>query len=345
MGNAPTYTVPACANVRSTAPIRLMTRLPTLLPALLLVACFGSHGSDDGPSDDAPRIDMGDLRLDAGPRTRDMGPRAWDGGVYPDAGGGRTDCGPHPASVTCGTAPHPSGIPFDLPISIGGEGECYCGETIYCGVSVRPGPTGEPVEIDLNTELCHGGALCDACFPYIEGSCAMPALPGGNYPVWLNGERAFDLRVEDGDFIGEEQCTRVAAPDPLDCGPVSWPAQRIEAGEICHQEDVFIGTRSTITVVDTCASCGQQPGPCTVTIDETGVAPVLRVDASRTYTACDVDCPSICMRMEQECVVPDTLAPETAYQVIVNGMSFGTTITASTFGGGDETCVGFHPGG
>lgn len=344
MRRARTYTVPPCAKRTATAPTRLMNRLLALLPALLLVACFGTHGTDDGPSDDAPRLDMGTGEIDAGPRRGDLGPGRPDAGPRVPDGGGRIDCSPHRASLTCGASPHFAGSSFDLPISIGGEGECYCGETIYCGVSVRPGPTGEPVEIDLNTELCHGGALCDACFPYIEGSCPIPALPAGEYPVWLNGERAFDLEVQ-GDFVEQEQCTRVAAPDSLDCGPVGWPAQRFEAGEICHQEDVFIGTRPTITVVDTCATCGQQPGPCTVTIDESGFAPVLQVDVSRTNTACDVDCPAICMRMEHQCVVPDGLAPETAYQVIVNGRSFGTTITASTFGGGEETCVGFLAGG
>jgi len=321
-----------------------MTRLLSLAPALFLVACFGSHGMDDGSSDDAtPLRDMRVHNTDYGPWTPDMGPRPRDGGPRtPD--GGRSDCSPRRADVTCGTAPHPSGIPFELPVSIGGEGECYCGETVECAVSLRPSPTGEVVGVDLTTSMCHGGAICDACFPYIEGSCAMPALPGGDYPVWLNGERAFDLEVEAGDFMGTQQCTRPAAPDALDCGPVEWPPQRIEPGEICHPESVFTGTRATITVVDTCASCGQQPGPCTVTVDETGIAPVLQVETTRTNTVCDVECPSFCMRMEHECVVPDTLAPETYYQVIVNGVSFGTGITVGTFDGG-ETCAGVAIGG
>ncbi len=229
-------------------------------------------------------------------------------------------------------------------MAIGGEGECYCGETIDCAVSVRPSPTGEPVEIDVNTQLCVGGALCDACFPYIEGSCRVPALPGGDYPVWMNGERAFDLHIEEADFIGQQQCTRVAEPDSIGCGPVGWPPQRIEPGEICHPSSIFTGTRATITVVETCGTCGQQPGPCTVTLDESGFAPVLKVETTTTWTACDVDCPSICMRHEHECVVPDTLAPETSYQVLVNGASFGTTIEVGSFAG-EEICAGVAIGG
>jgi hypothetical protein len=321
-----------------------MTRFLTLVPALLLVACFGSHGSDDGPSDDRPLTDGGVHRNDWGPG-HDFGPRPVDGGPIGRDGGHAGPCSPRRADVTCGTAPHPSGIPFDLPVAIGGDGECYCGETVDCAVSVRPGPTGEPVELDLNTNICVGGALCDACFPYIEGSCRVPALPEGSYPVWMNGERAFDLEVEGADFIGQEQCTRVAAPDPLGCGPVSWPPQGFEPGEICHPESVFTGSRATITVVDTCASCGQQPGPCTVTVDESGFAPVLQVQTSRTYTACDVDCPAICMRMEHECVVPDTLAPETYHQVLVNGVNFGTGITTGMLGDPSEVCAGSAIGG
>lgn len=322
-----------------------MNRLLTLAPTVLLLACFGSHGSDDDPSDDVPRLDAGPRPSDGGPGTHDIGPLPWwDAAPDPD-GGPSGPCTPRRADVTCGTAPYPSGIPFELPVSIGGEGECYCGETVDCSVSVRPGPTGEPVEIDLNTQLCHGGALCDACFPYIEGSCVMPALPGGDYPVWLNGERAFDLHVERADFIGQRRCTTMAEPDPLDCGPVSWPPQTFEPGEICHPESVFTGSRATITVVDTCASCGQQPGPCMVTIDETGVAPVLMVETTRTYTACDVDCPSICMRAEHECVVPGTLDPETSYQVIVNGVNFGTRITSGMLGDPGEVCAGSAIGG
>ncbi len=273
-----------------------------------------------------------------------MGPIAHDTGPVARDGGPAGPCSPRRADLTCGAAPHPSGIPFDLPVAIGGEGECYCGETIDCAVSVRPSPTGEPVEIDVNTQLCVGGALCDACFPYIEGSCRVPALPGGDYPVWMNGERAFDLHIEEADFIGQQQCTRVAEPDSIGCGPVGWPPQRIEPGEICHPSSIFTGTRATITVVETCGTCGQQPGPCTVTLDESGFAPVLKVETTTTWTACDVDCPSICMRHEHECVVPDTLAPETSYQVLVNGTSFGTTIEVGSFAG-EEICAGVAIGG
>lgn len=314
-----------------------MTRLLSLVPALFLAACFGSHGMDDGPSDDAPRIDAGTRPADGGPRP------GWDGGHRPDAGpvwdGGRSDCDGRRADVSCGTAPYPSGVPFELPVSIGGDGDCYCGETVSCAVSVRPGPMGEPVDIELSTAVCHGGALCDACFPYIEGACAIPALPGGRYPVWIDGERAFDLHVEEGDFVGEQQCTTSAEPDPLGCGPVSWPPDRYEVGEVCHPGSISPGPRATIRVVDQCASCGQQPGPCTVTLDESGFAPVLRVDATRTYSACDVDCPDVCMRMEQRCAVPAGL-PYGRYQVLVNGRSFGTWLEITDTPTFEEVCAG-----
>ena len=234
-------------------------------------------------------------------------------------------------------------MPFTLPVSIGGEDECFCGETIACSVSVRPGPDGRPVELDLNTALCVDGALCDACFPFVDGACEVPALPEGDYPVWVNGERGFDIHVEGGDFIGGASCETVAVPDTAGCGPVLWPPRSFMAGEVCRPEEVAPATRSTIRVVDTCATCGQQPGPCTVTIDETGIIPTLVVEATTTDSMCDFDCPSICMRLEHECVVPPLPSGSGGYNVVVNGSSYGMMQVGSPSGGG-EICIGFHDG-
>jgi len=321
-----------------------MNRTSSLFLALSLAGCFGSHGSDDGPTDDPRPIDAGPRPLDWGPGSYDIGPPPIDFGPG-ERDAGPTRCEPRRADVSCGTEPYPSDVAFELPVSIGGADECYCGELVGCTVSLRPGPDGSPESIDLSTELCQEDLLCGGCFPYVDGTCSMPPLPGGSYPVRINGEPAFDLYVEDGDFSGtERRCTRVAEADPLGCGPVGGTPRRIEADEICHPESIFTGTRATIRVVDGCASCNQLRGPCTVTLDETGFAPVLQVETTTTFTACDVDCPDVCTRMEHECVVPGTLAPETSYQVIVNGVSFGTSIEVGSFAGG-EICAGATIGG
>ena len=330
------HTVPLRASGASTH--RLMKHPLFFTATLLLAACFGSHGSDDGPSDDAPRVDMGRAPVDAGAARRDAG-RAADATPPPRPDGGGADCSPERADLSCGLAPFPSGVPFDLPVSIGSEGECYCGEFVGCNVSIRRDPSGDVTAIDLSTSVCAGDLLCDGCFPYIEGRCHVPALPSGSYPVWIEGARAFDLRVEEDGFVGEEQCTRVAEFDRPACGPVSWPPERHEVGEVCHLAAIPTGFRPTIRVVDECAGCDHLPGPCTVTLDESGLAPTLRVETTRTRSACGMACPDLCARLEHRCVAPDDL-PLGRYEVIVNGRNLGTWISVTDTPTSAEMCSG-----
>ncbi|MAQ13382.1 MAG: hypothetical protein CMN30_01080 [Sandaracinus sp.] len=285
---------------------------------LLATGCFGLHGSDD---DGSSTDDIGDAPppRDMGPR--DMAPRPVDLPVYLDSTPPPVDfavepgCGPEAFDVSCGTRAVPANVPFELPVSIGGPDRCYCGERVSCSVETVDAPTG--LEVVLHTAICADDLLCDGCFPYIEGSCALPALAPGVHQVWVddgsNRWPVFSLAA--GSPAAGEICRTPAEPDECRATGIS---ELVRAGEICHPETARAGARETITVVDQCGTCGDTPGVCHAWVDTTALVPTVAVEPTMKRSDCAEGCPTVCMRREYECVLPE-LEPGTVYQVAVNG--------------------------
>ena len=131
--------------------------------------------------------------------------------------------------------------PFALRMAVGGPGECFCGESVECAVR----RAGEALSID--TAVCSRGPLCDACFPFAEGLCEIPALPPGRYPVSVNGEPALVLDLAPrpmGSFAVLEACYGTAPiPEDPACGSANTlqPEFFIAPDEICVPDNPAAG--------------------------------------------------------------------------------------------------------
>ena len=336
------FCVPESANHSITLTIEptLMRHLPTRTIIVLascygMTGCFGSH-SGAGSSDDdlrpLPRLPDAGPTLDAYMPEVDAYIPERDGGLVVDLG---SACVPQPATVSCSEMLAPADEPFELPLSIGDFDQCYCGESLACHAEVIRNDRGVPTEIQVQTALCSGGALCDACFPFIEGACSVPALPEGSVVAAINGRRAFNVNVGARSISGRVDYCTTAATDHMS----RWPASEFETGETCYHRTVLPGTRFPITVVDDCApGCGGGVvGPCTVSLDTHPSPPVLRVDATRGVR--DIpseDCPEVCARQEHACIAP-ALAPG-RYEVMVNGLAVQPIEVTADAAPGEEEC-------
>src|SRR5688500_15308504 len=160
-----------------------------LISAVLTAACSSSHSSDDdaGPRDGGPTGDGGETCDCCGVTVGISGGESCFGGVcdpyclfVPDAGtdgGPPLRCGPAAAiGLACGIDGVRAGTPTTSPVLGGGRDACHCGETIECRARVSGAFT-----LELETALCTDGPLCEACFPFIEGTCALPALEAGRW--------------------------------------------------------------------------------------------------------------------------------------------------------------------
>jgi hypothetical protein len=289
----------------------------TLVSAALMTGCFAAHrDADDGTSDDDLRPPP-PIARDAGPALSDAGPGRADAG--------RTDAGPpippgcflQPLDVACPTAPI-GVVGHTIEVAFGGEGECFCGETVGCVASLRHDSRGALEGIDLNTYLCVGGALCDACFPFVEGTCELPPLPEGDHTVWIDGERAFEVATLAAPHEPPPpRCLAVGDLAPHECSTPRWPPVDVPSlGVACHMNTILPEQRLTIDVREDCASCYERAGPCEVVVNDdtlfvhpTKVVPDVICD--------DGLCPEVCMPLEHTCVTP-RLA-EGDYQVVVDG--------------------------
>lgn len=238
----------------------------------------------------------------------------------PDAGPPPGTCElaePRPIDVMCPTYV-PANEPTTIPVAIGGANECYCGETIQCEVQ----RTGEPFELELRANLCRDSGLCDACFPFVESTCALPALEEGRWTVRDRGETAFVFDVVPAGVMPEWglECVSARNPDILGCG-VDWPpVDPVQANRVCHLDGGGAEERVTLTVTDACGGCGTIPGPCEVEVFDD----ILRVRPSRVESRCDIDCPEICMPVEHTCVSPPLPAGE--WRVFLGNVEIGTQV-------------------
>ncbi len=294
--------------------------LASALGALLaLPGCFGSvvtgttgsGGGMDGGSPDAPMADGG---------TAELG----------------ESCIPERVDVACtGTLredPPFANEPFALRLAVGGEGECYCGETVECAVS------GDGEGVALETAVCSEGPLCDACFPYAEGECQIPALPPGRYPVSVNGEPALVLDLiarPPGSLAVLEACF---APAPIPADPACdvnalAPENFIAPEEICVPDGASPG-RVTFSLATNCEACTTEAGSCRVI--RSGNA--LVVSATPLVGVCRIGCPDICFRREWSCTTPPLEAGE--YEVTILETGLTTDLIIDPRGGpGGETCL------
>ncbi len=203
---------------------------------------------------------------------------------------------PRPIDLICGFSHITAGVPQTIPVQVGGTEECFCGESIQCTATV----TGEST-LELQTGLCEEEILCEACLPFVEGECELPPLEEGQWSVVVNGAPAFTLHAI-GSHTRPERgsvCLRSAAVDPF-CPPGELIGGEYVPSLACHPTAAFRGTRVPIRVVDACRHCGAHAGPCRVTVFDA----VIRVEPSYAESACDVDCPSDCSRVEDVCYTP-----------------------------------------
>ena len=293
-----------------------------LLLALALSGCFGSHGNERA-ADAGPRADSGFETdgaappLDAGP-----GPHPVDAGPFPSDGG--LTCSDDRATLTC--LSHVSaGTEARVGIVLGGDGRCFCGESVGCIAERGPDRT-----LSIRTAVCAGAILCDACFPFLEGQCVLPALEEGAWSVEINGRYAYSLDVLPAGVAPErgEVCIRSAADDH--CGGP--PNDPVVVDTVCHPSGAFAGERIPIRISDSCGGCGVTAGPCVAeTFDD-----VIHVSPTRIEADCDADCAAVCEPEEHLCWTPPLEAG--TYRVIVDGID-GYEPTITVGGGGDPTEV------
>lgn len=300
-----------------------------ILAATILAGCFDQHGRGDTCDCCGTTVTRAEGESCAGgicdpycafvgdagpPRTVDAGPPSPPPPPPPPGCEGGE---PRALDLLCPSW-IPAGRATTIPVAIGGDGQCYCGESVACEVTsvTRTGT------IELSTSICSEGLLCDGCFPYVEATCELPALPEGTWAVRVNGERLFDLNVSPPDVMPEWglACQHRRGEDTLGCG-TDWPPQPVEQPtETCHPRGAYPEERVTLRVTDGCASCGTIEGPCRVDVFDD----VVRLSPRRVNTNCDVDCPTICMPQEHTCVTPPL--PEGTWRVFVGDVPMGTRI-------------------
>jgi hypothetical protein len=258
----------------------------------------------------------------------------------PDAGvdAGPLRCAPARAiDLACDVDVVRAGEPTSIEVLVGGRDECYCGETIECRARV----TGVGL-LELETALCSDGLLCDGCYPFVEGTCELPALSEGSWRVDVNGMAGFELTVIDPGISVEwgEMCSRLGDAPLGVCAP-AWPPVENVVDSACAPETVIAGSRVPIEITDSCGSACEATGPCSVSIFDD----VIRVTPSTLQPSCDIACPAVCELRTEVCYTPPL--PEGDWRVFLAGHDGPLlSIRSTDFGGGGEVlCVGIAAGG
>ncbi len=307
----------------------MRARVCQIALAAMAAGCFqgavsGVPGAPDAgemdPGGDMEPVDFG--RLDAAPG---------DAGPVPECPARDPDffCVNEP-----GGSPMPIGRgPFDLPIFVGNDGRCYCGEDVSCDARVaRDG------SVDLTTGLCGEGPICGACFPNVSGSCAVPALEVGRHDVRINGRLAFqvEVRPEGPRYAFFPACTRPAPEPTADvCGSYELSGPGVSGIDtLCHPSEVAEFARADLRVSASCGSCTDAPGSCEVIVEDS----TLRVVPQLLEGQCDVDCPPACFEHELRCITPPL--PEGSYVVRVEGGPASRLEVIATAPTPVEVCVG-----
>lgn len=294
-----------------------MTRLCRLvLPLALLAGCYDEHGLGPDAGAGTPP-DATSAPLDAPPTPPDgLFPR--DVAVAPDAPSG---CPLARADASClESFAIQAGRAFELPFQYDG---CGCCVATSCDVSVDAASR----TLRLATGLCADPCDCDACITP-RGTCAVPPLPVsalGQWTVEVNGTVAFGIGVVDASdptatpappgcatYAERDECGG-AVPD-LTTGPVR--------GAICV-EVADRAERRVLRLHATCWSCGMLDSACDALLlprftDELPPGADIQLHARDYATACDVDCPGVCLEHVRECDFP-RLEAGSYYRVFVDG--------------------------
>lgn len=238
---------------------------------------------------------------DVGTRPPDVGP------LPPD--GGPPSCPVQRADATCLESFLISpGRPFALPYDFDACGCCLQTE---CSVEVSPSTH----TIAIGTTLCPDLCDCDACNP-AHGSCEVPALSEGLWLVVANGLPAFELPVfpDSAEVPPPPGCASYAHADR--CAPATPIPGRPVSGNVCVAPRARTSAIDVLRVVDPCGGCGDIPGTCYAALtprltDDFPPGGDLHLQVNEYGTACDVDCPDVCVRVERECVVPALVRGDT----------------------------------
>lgn len=297
------------------------------LGLVLVAGCYEMHGV--GGADSGERPDAGR------PPSPDATTLPWDGGPWlPDVGA--PSCPLVRADATCLDSFFiETGRSFELPFQFDG---CGCCIETSCDVSVDPSTR----TIRAFTHLCPDPCDCDACV-VPRGTCLVPALAEtdvGQWTVEMNGTAAFVIGVaepEPGLVPGPAGCATYAEVDECGGAVPDFTTGPIR-GDICVEHGTF-EERDLLRMRSSCWGCGQLDSACNTVVTErltTDLPPGgdIVLLAREYATACDVDCPAVCVEHVRECELPP-LVEGNFYQVFVDGER------VHTFAAGEPTtpCV------
>lgn len=242
----------------------------------------------------------------------------FDAGPAPDAG---LMCPLVRADATCLAswlvAP---GMPFALPVTFDTCGCCAASECRVEVTSIDGAPT-----LRLTTTLCPDPCDCAVCRTP-ETRCAVPALSEGAWNVVVNGAPAFTLPVfaDSGLVPPPPACATYAEADVCSLSPRPLETSGWRPAAVCVAEELREGVPQTVvTATSDCWGCTLLDGDCTARLeprftDELPPGGEIHLQPTHFATACDVDCPAVCMEHEQRCIVPP-LTPGHFYRVWADG--------------------------
>lgn len=298
--------------------------------SLFVPACYDMHGRDG-------RVDAGaPIGSDAGSTRPDTSLPSPDAGARPDV---PSVCPLLRADASCLETAIFAGQPFELPFQYD---TCGCCIETSCSVLVDE----RTRTLRLTTGLCPDPCDCDACITP-RGTCSVPAISedaAGQWTVEVNGTAAFTTYVAPREIPSEPvppTCATYAEIDECGGARPDFTTGPVR-GDICV-EAVHHADRTTLRVVDPCWDCGRLDSSCTVTVHERltdDLPPGYDIDlhARDYWTACDVDCPAVCIPHTRECDVP-ALDPSAYNRVFVDG----EYVTAYVAGGPSAPCGDAEP--
>lgn len=250
------------------------------------------------------------------------------------------DCEERALDAICGYSHVVAGSRQELPVLFGSPsgGDCFCPELLQCEATIV-----EDGVLELSTQICtEPGFFCEACMPFVEGSCSLPPLTEGTWKVTMDGVDAFELGVSSPDVLPEwgRSCDTPAATADEGCGVV-WPPRAANADSVCHPASAYAMDRVPIEVTHDCPPCYAAAGPCEIDIFDD----VIRVRPTTLDAACDITCPPVCNERVDTCLTPQL--PEGTWRVQVAGLDgYESTIEVGELTGGPTvTCGPVTPGG
>ncbi len=292
--------------------------IAALLLFALVPGCWLAHGRGEpvAPAPDAGRLPPG---------VRDAS------AIFPDAM--TPDAGPvDPPILRCElTRPDVSCFEsfliaprraFELPFAFD---TCGCCIETECAVTVDAATR----TLSLSTTLCPDPCDCDACVTP-TGTCAVPPLEEGLWRVVVNDFTAFELPVaEDGGLVPPPPaCASYAEVDS--CTPAFPLSSLPPPTDVCVTTAPLRSTLDVLRVHEPCGSCGRLAGPCYASLtprltDDLPPGGDIRIASTEYGTACDIDCPGVCVPQDRDCVVP-SLVPGDFYRVFLDGVQHETFV-------------------